>query len=454
MKILKFVLGSRGPINMARRTGQILSRFGHGPERMGGRFERFMDVLDEFDCSPTFPITALPMSRNPRFAHRLVERGAELAVHAWSHIDLASLDVEGQGMHMGKAIQLFRDHSVPFTGFRAPYLHWNEDTMRVVEDYQFQYSSNQTVWWDVLDVDSFDETQLDGMNKALAFYAPVSDEEMRDRLREFIKEYMIHADVYGRLDEDIHVESDEVCFQAREPGHCGSCGDDISYHRFPTRYLWDTDWKQYVIDKRDAELKEEEAAPHAHGGALQTNLQKIRHRGCRHHQEPGHQAEGRRHKEQRQGALHPMTHHDEPDAQRQPQGQHSGAGQPEAGRPGHGECQELRAAPGQAVGLTRGGQLSSGVHEGAEGVFTAQDNGGVFELLHRPNNVVLARGAQGQERSTLVAAGLTATFLLQDRLRRLPGLTTRTGEPHLLPMTTWIRGDLPSLAVRRLTPSR
>jgi len=179
MNILKFVLGSRGPINMVRRTGQILARFGHNPERMGGRFERFMDVLDEFDCSPTFPITALPMSRNPRFAHRLVERGAELSVHAWSHIDLTSLDYEGQGTHMGRAIQLFRDHSVPFTGFRAPYLHWNEDTMRVVEDYQYQYSSNQTVWWNVLDVDSFDETQLDGMNKALAFYGPTPDDEMR-----------------------------------------------------------------------------------------------------------------------------------------------------------------------------------------------------------------------------------------------------------------------------------
>jgi len=179
MNILKFVLGSRGPANLIRRTGQIVSRFGHGPGRMGGRFERFMDVLDETGCRPTFPVTALPMSRNPRFAHRLLERGAELAVHAWSHVDLTSLDYAGQSDHMGRAIALFREHAVPFTGFRAPYLHWNEDTMRVVEDYQFRYSSNQTVWWDVFDTDSFNDAQHEGMRKGMSFYRPRPVSEMR-----------------------------------------------------------------------------------------------------------------------------------------------------------------------------------------------------------------------------------------------------------------------------------
>jgi peptidoglycan/xylan/chitin deacetylase (PgdA/CDA1 family) len=179
MNILKFVLGSRGPVNMARRTGQILARFGSAPDRMGGRFERFMDVLDRYDCRPTFPITALPMSRNPVFAHRLIERGAELAVHAWTHVDLTSLDYDEQRRHMGMAIELFRDHAVPFTGFRAPYLHWNEDTMRVVEDFQYRYSSNQTVWWDVFDVDSFNDEQREGMERGVAFYQPVPANQMR-----------------------------------------------------------------------------------------------------------------------------------------------------------------------------------------------------------------------------------------------------------------------------------
>jgi peptidoglycan/xylan/chitin deacetylase (PgdA/CDA1 family) len=173
MNIFKFVFQSRGPVNFARRTKQIASRFGSGPGRMGSRFEKFLDVLDEFGVHPTFPMTALPMSRNPELARRLLERGAELAVHAWSHVDLTSLDFETQTQHIGDAIRLFRENAVPFTGFRAPYLHWNEDTMRVVEDYQFRYSSNQSVYWGVLDKSSLQPDQQDGLDKALAFYEPV-----------------------------------------------------------------------------------------------------------------------------------------------------------------------------------------------------------------------------------------------------------------------------------------
>jgi len=181
MNILKFVLESRGPVNLTKRTFQILTRFGVKPDRMGSRFERFMDVLDDYDCRPSFPITALPMSRNPRFAHRLLERGAELAVHAWSHIDLTTLDLEGQSEHMGRAIQLFRREGVPFTGFRAPYLHWNEDTMRVVEQYRYRYSSNEIVMWDVLDESSLSPEQKEGLAKGRAFYRP-HDAERRSVL--------------------------------------------------------------------------------------------------------------------------------------------------------------------------------------------------------------------------------------------------------------------------------
>ena len=157
---------------------------------MGGRFERFMDVLAEFDIRPTFPITALPMSRNPAFAHKLLERGAELAVHAWSHVDLAVLDYSGQKEHMGRAIELFREHGVPFTGFRAPYLHWNDDTMRVVEDFQYHYSSNQTIWWDVIDTEPLTATQQEGLDRGISFYSPVPSNEMRSlpfRRRGFVE---------------------------------------------------------------------------------------------------------------------------------------------------------------------------------------------------------------------------------------------------------------------------
>ena len=173
MNVLKFVFGHRGASNLVKRSAQIATRFGPTPGRMGGRFERFMDILDEYAIRPTFPITALPMSRNPDFAHRLLDRGAELAVHAWSHIDLSALDLAGQREHMSRAVELFRSCSVPFTGFRAPYLHWNEDTMRVVGEFQFRYSSNQTLWWNVIDESALGEKEKEGLARGIAFYGPI-----------------------------------------------------------------------------------------------------------------------------------------------------------------------------------------------------------------------------------------------------------------------------------------
>jgi peptidoglycan/xylan/chitin deacetylase (PgdA/CDA1 family) len=177
MNFFKFIYEHRGPANSAKRAVQIATRFGVGPGKMGRRFDRFMDLMDEYDCSPTFPITALPMSRNPSFAHHLLERGAELAVHAYTHCDLTTLDYASQAAHIEKAVHLFRTLGVPFSGFRAPYLHWNEDTMKVVEDYKFLYSSNQAVLWGVLDLAALAPLQMKGWNKGTAFYNPIDTEE-------------------------------------------------------------------------------------------------------------------------------------------------------------------------------------------------------------------------------------------------------------------------------------
>jgi len=176
-QLFKFVFQSRGAANLCKRSVQIVSRFGVNAERMGKRFEQFMDLLDRHHCRPTFPITALPMSRNPQFARRLIERGAELAVHAYTHVDLSALDRNGQLENLGRAIQLFRNEGIPFTGFRAPYLHWNEDTMAVVDMFQFRYSSNQSVLWDVVDREGLTSEQATGWEKAKAFYQPLDAQE-------------------------------------------------------------------------------------------------------------------------------------------------------------------------------------------------------------------------------------------------------------------------------------
>ncbi len=177
MNVLKFMYRSRGAANLVKRAGQVVTRFGPGPGRMGRRFDRFIDLLDEYECRPSFPITALPMQRHPKLTRHLIERGVELAVHAFTHSDLAAMDFEGQSANIGKAVHIFRKLGIPFCGFRAPYLHWNEDTMKVVETYQFRYSSNQAVLWNVLDVENMAARPRNGFEKGMEFYRPWIAEE-------------------------------------------------------------------------------------------------------------------------------------------------------------------------------------------------------------------------------------------------------------------------------------
>jgi len=117
------------------------------------------------------------MQRHPSFARELLDRGVELAVHAYTHVDLSALDYRAQAENIGMAVDTFRRLGVPFEGFRAPYLHWNEDTMRVVEEYGFRYSSNQAFWWEVLEDSQLPPSAREGMARGRAFYRPLSSGE-------------------------------------------------------------------------------------------------------------------------------------------------------------------------------------------------------------------------------------------------------------------------------------
>lgn len=173
---VKFLYTSRGPTNLVKRALQISGRFGLGTGRSQKRFGRFLDLLDRYGVSPTFPVTALPLSRHPELASMLLDRGAELAVHAYTHVDLSALEHSRQAENIGRAVTIFRRLGIPFHGFRAPYLRWNEDTMRVVEEYGFRYSSNQAVWWSVLAEHDLSLAEREGMERGRAFYRPRSAE--------------------------------------------------------------------------------------------------------------------------------------------------------------------------------------------------------------------------------------------------------------------------------------
>jgi peptidoglycan/xylan/chitin deacetylase (PgdA/CDA1 family) len=108
---------------------------------------RYVDLADEFGCQPTFPVTAVTLRRHPHLIRELAQRGVELAVHGYVHIDYRSLSADEQSMHVKKAIGVFDDHEIPFTGFRAPYLRRNAATLEVLGNLGLLYDSSRVVSW-------------------------------------------------------------------------------------------------------------------------------------------------------------------------------------------------------------------------------------------------------------------------------------------------------------------
>ncbi len=171
MSMLSFYVKERGMVNLPRRVGTILHRFGLSEAKMAMALDAYMQVTDRYECTPTFPVTTIALKRSPGTIQRLRDRGAELAVHGYVHTDYGSLDLMVQKRHIQKACDEFERHGIPFSGFRCPYYRWNEDTWQVGADGGFLYSSNRVAHWDCVKADDFAPSQWASYQKALKLYS-------------------------------------------------------------------------------------------------------------------------------------------------------------------------------------------------------------------------------------------------------------------------------------------
>jgi hypothetical protein len=170
---LRFVLQSRGLLNSIERGLQVGERFGPTAGRMRDRLLAYADLVKGFGAAPSLPITARVLARNPDVARALISRGVELCVHGLVHNDLSKLSAEVQAEQIDAACEIFRSHSIPFAGFRSPYLRYNAATLSAVDRAGFAYDSNLPFYWDpTASLGRLDPRQADGLERGLRFYEP------------------------------------------------------------------------------------------------------------------------------------------------------------------------------------------------------------------------------------------------------------------------------------------
>lgn len=154
------------------RTHMIVRRYGLTPQKIQHILTRFVQVLAEFDCPATFPATAVAIQRNPNVLKLYQDQGIEFAVHGLAHVDYALLPLEEQIAHLHRARQVFSEAGLRATGFRSPYLSRNDSLYTALETVGFNYVSNQSMIWNVLDLQSLPLETRQQYELALAFYQP------------------------------------------------------------------------------------------------------------------------------------------------------------------------------------------------------------------------------------------------------------------------------------------
>jgi Polysaccharide deacetylase len=133
----------KGAANALRRAREIRARYGIGPERMERRIEAVHELVGPYGCGATLPITASVVGRHPRAIKEYAALGIEFPIHGYSHVDHAALPAHAQLAQLARARRLFEAQDLPVVGFRAPYLRWNDATLRAIEENGFLYDGSQ-----------------------------------------------------------------------------------------------------------------------------------------------------------------------------------------------------------------------------------------------------------------------------------------------------------------------
>src|SRR5438105_3932621 len=122
MNLVFFSIRTKGIHNFARRLATVFTRFGFTEKQTRQALQTVINMLQEYQASPTFFIPAVVLSRHHTLLAEIERYGVEIGVHGYVHNDYRALSGNEQYIQTEKAINVFRKLNIAFQGFRNPYL--------------------------------------------------------------------------------------------------------------------------------------------------------------------------------------------------------------------------------------------------------------------------------------------------------------------------------------------
>lgn len=168
MNAISVALKGKGASNLLRRGLSIVRRYGITSQRLDQALAHLISLLNRFECSATFPITAVALHRHPRVIKTYHEQGIEFAIHGYRHIDHSLLSLPEQLAQLRMAKKVFEIAGIQLNGFRGPYLHATSDTLEALRQLDLAYDSSRALSWDVVN-----DSETPAYRHVLAFYGAV-----------------------------------------------------------------------------------------------------------------------------------------------------------------------------------------------------------------------------------------------------------------------------------------
>ena len=148
-----------------RRVLQIFSRFGFTDKVMKENINDIIQNCNEYNFAPTFFTPAMVLKNNLQFFKQIKDKNFELGIHGLVHKNYSMMDTNTQYAHLKKAIEIFKRYNFPTSGFRAPFLSVDKNTLKILKYLGVEYDSSCSIFTNLEGLEINKQTK-----KVLDFY--------------------------------------------------------------------------------------------------------------------------------------------------------------------------------------------------------------------------------------------------------------------------------------------
>lgn len=117
----------------------VLSQGAYGP-KVG--VPLILDVLDAHEITASFYVCGKDALRHPKTVHSIIAAGHEVAHHGHSHTSPTALPAGDERRELEAGLSVLRDLGADVVGYRSPSWEFTADTLDLLTEAGFSYSSN------------------------------------------------------------------------------------------------------------------------------------------------------------------------------------------------------------------------------------------------------------------------------------------------------------------------